>query len=62
MLSLAIGVLMAAHVNARSRGIHFYVCGISPGLRKVLETIKAQPNVLNHFDDCNEALETLQDA
>ncbi|UCE03503.1 MAG: STAS domain-containing protein [Candidatus Latescibacterota bacterium] len=62
MLSLAIGVLMAAHVDATSRGIRFYVCGISPGLRKVLETIKAQPKVLNHFDDCSEALETLQRA
>jgi anti-anti-sigma factor len=62
MLSLAIGVMMAAHVRATERSILFYVCGISPGLQKVLETIKAKPNVLNHFDTCSKALQALQDA
>jgi anti-anti-sigma factor len=61
MLSLAIGVLASAHVGATQRGSHFYVCGIRPSLMKVMQTIKVQPNVLNHFERCDEALRALRD-
>lgn len=61
MLSLAIGVLASAHVGASKRSGHLYVCGIRPALMKVIQTIKMQPDVLIHFDDCDEALKRLQE-
>ena len=60
MLSLAVGILMTTHVRAKELGILFYVCGVRPSLRKVLETIMVKPLSLVHFDDCAAALEGLR--
>lgn len=57
--SRGFGVLFGAQIEANEHGITLYVCNIPPRVQQVLESLKCL-QVLNHFDDRDEALEALK--
>lgn len=58
MSSMAIGVLAQAHSSAIKRDVRFGVCGVNERDLSVLVLVKLR-NILNLFDDCNEAARSL---